>query len=35
VIALLHAAMNIEPILGDFYGKLSERQRQRFNTTIH
>jgi hypothetical protein len=35
VMALLHAAMNIEPILGDFYSTLSERQRQRFNTAIH
>jgi hypothetical protein len=35
VMALLHAAMNIEPIVGDFYSKLSDRQRQRFNTVIH
>jgi len=34
VMALLHAAMNIEPILGEFYSKLSDRQRQRFNTVI-
>jgi hypothetical protein len=35
VMALLHAAMNIEPILGEFYSKLSDRQRQRFNTVVH
>jgi LTXXQ motif family protein len=31
VMSLLHAAMNIEPILGQFYGTLSDQQRRRFN----
>jgi hypothetical protein len=31
VMSLLHAAMNIEPMLGAFYATLSDRQRQRFN----
>jgi hypothetical protein len=34
VMALLHAAMGIEPMLGQFYGTLSDRQRQRFNSAI-
>jgi hypothetical protein len=31
VMSLLHAAMNIEPILGEFYASLSDQQRRRFN----
>jgi len=31
VMALLHAAMNIEPMLGGFYVSLSDQQRRRFN----
>jgi hypothetical protein len=31
VMSLLHAAMNIEPILGQFYAGLSDQQRRRFN----
>jgi hypothetical protein len=31
VMSLLHAAMNIEPILGQFYASLSDQQRRRFN----
>jgi hypothetical protein len=31
VMSLLHAAMNIEPILGQFYATLSDQQRRRFN----
>jgi hypothetical protein len=31
VMSLLHAAMNIEPMLGEFYATLSDRQRRRFN----
>jgi hypothetical protein len=31
VMALLHAAMNIEPMLGQFYAGLSDQQRRRFN----
>lgn len=30
----LHAAMNIEPILGQFYASLSDQQRRRFNSAI-
>ena len=32
LMTLLHAAMGIEPVLGDFYSRLSDEQRQRFNT---
>jgi hypothetical protein len=32
IISLLHAAMNIEPMLKEFYGQLSDQQRRRFNT---
>lgn len=35
VMSLLHAAMNIEPILGQFYSGLSDEQRQRFNSAIY
>jgi LTXXQ motif family protein len=31
VMSLLHAAMNIEPMLDEFYGTLSDQQRRRFN----
>lgn len=31
VMSLLHAAMNIEPLLGQFYASLSDQQRRRFN----
>jgi hypothetical protein len=31
VMSLLHAAMNIEPMLGQFYAGLSDQQRRRFN----
>lgn len=31
VMSLLHAAMNIEPMIGQFYASLSDRQRRRFN----
>jgi hypothetical protein len=31
VMALLHAAMGIEPMLGSFYATLSDQQRRRFN----
>jgi hypothetical protein len=31
IMSLLHAAMTIEPMLNEFYGKLSDRQRARFN----
>jgi hypothetical protein len=34
VMALLHAAMNIEPMLGAFYATLDERQRERFNSVV-
>src|SRR5262245_50302846 len=34
VMSLLHAAMNIEPILGQFYAGLSDQQRRRFNSAI-
>jgi hypothetical protein len=34
VMALLHAAMGIEPMLGQFYATLSDRQRRRFNSAI-
>lgn len=34
VMSLLHAAMNIEPMLGEFYGTLNDRQRRRFNSAI-
>ncbi len=34
VMALLHAAMGIEPMLGQFYGTLSDQQRRRFNSAI-
>ena len=32
VVALLHAAMNIEPLFHDFYGR--DRQRARLNATL-
>ena len=32
IVALLHAAMNIEPMLNEFYSKLSDQQRRRFNS---
>ena len=34
VMALLHAAMGIEPMLGSFYATLSDQQRRRFNSAI-
>ena len=34
VMSLLHAAMNIEPMLGEFYATLSDQQRRRFNSAI-
>jgi hypothetical protein len=34
VMALLHAAMGIEPMLGQFYATLSDQQRRRFNSAI-
>jgi LTXXQ motif family protein len=34
VIALLHAAMGIEPMLGEFYASLSDEQRRRFNASV-
>jgi len=34
VILLLHAAMNIEPMLGEFYATLSDQQRRRFNSAV-
>jgi hypothetical protein len=34
VMALLHAAMNIEPMLGEFYASLSDQQRRRFNAAV-
>ena len=34
VLALLHAAMNIEPLFNDFYGRLNDRQRARLNATL-
>ena len=34
VVSLLHAAMNIEPMLGQFYASLSDQQRRRFNSAI-
>ena len=34
VMSLLHAAMNIEPMLGEFYASLSDQQRRRFNSAI-
>ena len=34
VMALLHAAMGIEPMLGQFYATLSDDQRRRFNSAI-
>jgi hypothetical protein len=34
VVALLHAAMNIEPLFHDFYGRLDDRQRARLNATL-
>jgi hypothetical protein len=34
VMSLLHAAMGIEPMLGEFYGSLSDQQRQRFNASV-
>jgi hypothetical protein len=34
VMSLLHAAMGIEPLLGQFYGSLSDDQRRRFNATV-
>jgi LTXXQ motif family protein len=34
VMALLHAAMGIEPMLGTFYATLSDQQRRRFNAAV-
>ena len=34
VMSLLHAAMNIEPVLGQFYMTLSDQQRRRFNSAL-
>jgi hypothetical protein len=34
VMSLLHAAMNIEPMLGGFYASLSDQQRRRFNASL-
>ena len=34
VMSLLHAAMNIEPMLGEFYASLTDQQRRRFNSAI-
>jgi hypothetical protein len=34
VMSLLHAAMNIEPMLGEFYAGLNDQQRRRFNSAI-
>jgi hypothetical protein len=34
VMALLHAAMGIEPMLGEFYASLSDEQRRRFNEAV-
>jgi LTXXQ motif family protein len=34
VMALLHAAMGIEPMLGEFYASLSDEQRRRFNASV-
>jgi LTXXQ motif family protein len=34
VMSLLHAAMNIEPLFGQFYGSLGDEQRRRLNTTL-
>jgi len=34
VMSLLHAAMGIEPMLGEFYASLSDQQRQRFNSAL-
>jgi hypothetical protein len=34
VIALLHAAMNIEPLFNDFYGRLNDGQRVRLNAAF-
>lgn len=34
VMSLLHAAMNIEPMLGEFYASLSDQQRRRFNSAV-
>jgi hypothetical protein len=34
VMALLHAAMGIEPMLGAFYGSLTDEQRRRFNAAV-
>jgi len=34
VLYLLHAAMNIEPMLNSFYVQLSDQQRERFNTIV-
>jgi hypothetical protein len=34
VVSLLHAAMNIEPMLGEFYASLNDQQRRRFNAAI-
>lgn len=31
VMSLLHAAMNIERMIGQFYASLSDQQRRRFN----
>ena len=31
---LLHAAMGIEPMLGEFYATLSDQQRRRFNAAV-
>lgn len=34
ILNLLHAAMNIEPMLGAFYAGLTDQQRERFNTVV-
>lgn len=34
VMSLLHAAMGIEPMLGEFYASLSDQQRRRFNSAV-
>ena len=34
VMELLHASMNIEPMLGGFYASLSDQQRRRFNAAV-
>lgn len=34
IMLLLHAAMNIEPLFGQFYGSLSDEQRRRLNIAV-